>query len=327
MNGPVEIRGRGLAASCCAYLLRREGVPVSRVRATRPAVPAIVVSLATQELIAGVFQQPNLFQGFRRIERRVVAWGNRADVELPHAAVVLAEEELLARVEALADGVVAEPAVWTVFGARPLPEPASEQRLGSRQAWAAAVELQEPETATCWIESLECGWLFLIPGWLIAVGGAPETLLAGSRVVAAQIRGLRGESAQFPAYPRIADPLAGPGWLACGAAAMAFDPICGDGAGNSVREAILAAAVIRAATRGEPAERLIEHYRSRLIAGFRRHLELSLQFYRAAQGGPWWEREIQAMERGLAWCAGQLADAPAFRYRLEGFDLLPVIGR
>ena len=106
---------------------------------------------------------------------------------------------------------------------------------------------------------------------------------------------------------------------------MAFDPICGDGAGNAVREAILAAAVVRAAARGESVDRLLAHYRSRLIAGFRRHLELSLEFYRAGNSGPWWDQEIQALERGVAWCAERLAAEPAFHYRLNGFELEAVI--
>src|SRR5581483_3691871 len=123
---------------------------------------------------------------------------------------------------------------------------------------------------------------------------------------------------QFPASPRMADPLGEPGWLACGSAAMAFDPICGDGTGNAVREAILAAAVIRAAARGESEERLLAHYRARLIAAFRRHLELSLAFYRAGDGGAWWDGEIGAMERGIAWCREREG---RFWYRLNGFEL------
>ena len=108
---------------------------------------------------------------------------------------------------------------------------------------------------------------------------------------------------------------------------MAFDPICGDGTGNAVREAILAAALIRAAGRGEDVESLLSHYRARLIAGFRRHLELTLEFYRAGNTGLWWEEEIRQMERGVAWCAQQLAALPPFRYRLDNFDLVPINAR
>jgi hypothetical protein len=331
--GCVAIRGQGVAASCCGYLLDGAGFQLSLTERPRPRVPAIVVSPATQALVSDVLRQPDLFHGLRRIDRRIVAWGPKAEpAVLPHSAVVLSEEELIGRIDprlppAAGSQSASQPAEWTVFASRPLPESAVEHHFGSRHASAMAVELKTPEATACWIESLSSGWLFLIPGWLIAVGGAPETLLAESRLVADQLRGASLQAAEFPAYPRIADPLCAPAWLACGSAAMAFDPICGDGTGNAVREAILAAAVIRTAARGEAVDGLLSHYRSRLIAGFRRHLELSLDFYRAGNSGPWWDQEIQALERGMAWCAGQLAAAPAFQYRLNGFDLLPVTGR
>ena len=310
------MRSLSVAAACCAHLLR--GCRVSFAGGGRPRVPAIVVSEATQKLVCEVFERPAVFHGQRRIDRRVVAWGAGAEaVELPHAAVLISEEELVARLQ---PGAVDEApdAEWRVIAGRPLPEGVVEHAFGSRMAWAVAADFEEP---ACWVESLEAGWLFLIPGWLIAVGGAPDALLGRSRVVAGQIRGTHGEIASFPAYPRIADPLSAPGWLACGSAAMAFDPICGDGTGNAVREAILASAVIRAAGRGEAVDGLMAHYRSRLIAGFRRHLEMSLGFYRAGNGGAWWMDEIRALEHGIAWCSGELAATSAFRYRLQGFDL------
>jgi hypothetical protein len=294
-------------------------------RQPRPRVPAIVVSLATQTLIGGVFRQADLFNDGRPIDRRIVSWGPGAEpVTLRHAAVVIEEAALIERLEPpVQQARGGQSAEWSIFASRPLPEPAVERHFGLRHAWAAAVDLKTGDTTACWIESLERGWLFLIPGWLIAVGGVPETLLAESRLVADQIRGVRRERAEFPAYPRIADPVCGQGWLACGSAAMGFDPICGDGAGNAVREAILASALIRAAARGEPADRLLAHYRRRLTAGFQRHLELCLEFYRAGNRGAWWEAEIDALERGVAWCAAELAALPAFLYRLDGFDLFP----
>lgn len=318
--GRVEICGQGVAASCCGYLLQGAGFEVSRVRRVRAAVPAIVVSAATEALLADVFQRGDLFQGCRRMDRRIVAWGpGAAPVTLPHAAVTIAEQALVERIEPQLEQEGGQSAEWTVFAARPLPPAAVERAFGSRHAWAVEVDLKA-EAPACWVESLESGWLFLIPGWLLAVGGAPEALLKESRLVAEQIRGWRG-GAEFAAYPRIAEALCGPGWLACGSAAMGFDPICGDGTGNAVREAILAAAVIRAAERGEPVQGLLQHYRRRLLAGFQRHLELSLEFYRRGRSGPWWDVEIEALERGIAWCAGELAAGPGFRYRLEGFEL------
>jgi len=339
--GGIEIRGEGVAAACCAYVLGRGGFRISRVRGTRARVPAIVVSRGTQALIEDVFETEGLFAGCPQVERRTVGWGRGEQaVTLPHAAVVIGEGELLARIEEqaprarrISDGTGPESGSgspqWTVFASRPLPEGVVERHFGTRRATAVAVELKMPDGTACWTESLEGGWLFLIPGWLIAVGGEPETLLAESRLVAEQIRRVGRERAEFPSYPTMADPVCGAEWLACGSAAMAFDPMCGDGTGNAVRGAILTAAVIRAAARGESVERLRAHYGSRLMAAFRKHLDVSLEFYRRGHGGPWWDVEIAALERGVRWCAHELAGSPdfqalGFRYRLQGFDLLPV---
>jgi hypothetical protein len=190
---------------------------------------------------------------------------------------------------------------------------------------ALAVDVKdESDPPVCWIESLEAGWLFLTPGWLLAVGGTLESLFAQSRVVAAQIHAPNRTSREFPAYPRISDPLCGPGWLACGTAALAFDPLCGDGVGNAIREAILAAAVIRAIAKGAKVDDVLAHYRGRLLAGFMRHLELCRQFYAAGNSGPWWDAELDLILKGIEWCGRQMENETRFRYRLNGFELQPI---
>jgi 2-polyprenyl-6-methoxyphenol hydroxylase-like FAD-dependent oxidoreductase len=173
---------------------------------------------------------------------------------------------------------------------------------------------------------MEAGWLFLIPcandgGWLLEVGAPGEILLPDSRLVSRQIAEAAGEPVVFPADPHIAWPLCGPGWLACGAAALSFDPLCGDGSGNAIREAILAAAVLRAIQRGGDAEALLAHYRWRLLAGFQRHLEVCEGFYRTGGSTPWWRAQHQAVRAGREWCARELAGSEIGRYRLCGFDL------
>jgi hypothetical protein len=324
----VVVRGGGVAASCCRRLLDATGFSLSSTKEIKARIPAILLSENTQELLRDVYGQPVFFDGLFQIDRRIVAWGrDSAPVELPHRAVVVSEDALL---EWLDPKMQDEPAVdsadWTVYASRPLPAPAGECRFGTRSASAIAVLLKTEKTSACWIESLECGWLFLIPdgtatGRLIAVGDSAENLLAQSGLIAKQVEVLTSAESVFPAYPRIADPVCAPGWLACGSAALAFDPLCGDGTGNAVREAILAAAVIRSAADGGEAGRLLAHYRTRLIAGFFRHLELCRRFYVSANCGSWWAREIAGLEEGIAWCRSELAAAAPFRYRLNGFDL------
>lgn len=176
-------------------------------------------------LIREIFERPDLFRDLPRIGRRVVAWGpGTKSVALPHAAVVVSERFLL---ESLWSGLsisphpAAEKPDVTVFSSRPLPPEVQQHRFGTRAASAAEVRLRNGDDGgSCWIESLEHGWLFLIPSpeanWLLAVGGRPETLLESSRLIAPRIELLDRRSGEFSTCPQIAVPLGGglTGWLA-----------------------------------------------------------------------------------------------------------------
>jgi hypothetical protein len=328
----ILIRGDGVAARCCAHLLARSGVPVSFQPADRPRLPAIMLSEPAQALIREIFNRENLFRNLPQIRKRIVAWGRSASpVELEHSAVVVSEELLLNSLgpaPPIAAGVDINVSIgWTVFASKPLPIAAAEHRFGSRTASAMPVELKPAaEPAACWIESVEDGWLFLIAnapgsGWLLSVGLRPHELLDQSRLIREQIAGCQPAAAQFAASPRIVAPLGEPGWIACGTAAMAFDPLCGDGTAHAVREAILACAVIGAAARGDDPVQLMAHYEARLTAAFRRHLAHCLQYYSSGCGGPWWESEAQSVTQGLDWCGRRLSGCATFRYRLDGFEL------
>jgi hypothetical protein len=293
------------------------------------------VSEATLTLLRDVFEQPALFRNLHTVRKRSVLWGRDASLAvLEHHAAVISERELLENLgltERPDEEEVHTPhgaAGLTIFASRPLPEGVTEHRFGSRFAALTRVVVKNEFRESCSVESLKDGWLFLIPhssngGILFAVGAGTQSLLSGSRLIAEQISELREIAGEFPCSPRIASPLAGAGWLACGAAAMAFDPICGDGTGNAVREAVLASAVVRAALAGEPLPQLFQHYESRLTAGFLRHLMMSREFYRTGHGGSWWGQELAALDQGVSWCTERHA-AAAFHYRLSGFDLQPI---
>jgi len=327
----VSIRGESIAASCCASLLARAGVPFVRQRVSRPKLPAIMLSATTQRLLADIFPEAELFNGLPQIRRRVVKWGAGSPaVELPHSAVVVSEQVLLEGMERALLGCLETAggtacATMQIVSARALPEVAEEFQFGARIGTASAVTLVDGcDAETSWVEALPSGWLFLLPngaqGWLLSVGGPVHLLREESSLISAQILRVEGDGQSFPCHPRIADPLCGDGWLACGSAALGFDPLCGDGSGHAAREAILAAAVVRAAGEGEVRE-LTAHYRMRLVAGFERHLEVCAQFYRSGAGGPWWDEQISATERGLNWCRKELSAAGEFKYRLEEFSL------
>jgi hypothetical protein len=102
---------------------------------------------------------------------------------------------------------------------------------------------------------------------------------------------------------------------------LGFDPLCGDGAGHAVREAILASAAVRAVVEGADVDSVLAHYSSRLVAGFHRHLTLCEQFYRSGGDGLWWREQQAATLQGVEWCQSVRIDPPKSRYRLNGFSL------
>ncbi|WP_292963128.1 hypothetical protein [Novosphingobium sp. UBA1939] len=55
-----------------------------------------------------------------------------------------------------------------------------------------------------------------------------------------------------------------------------------------------------------------------LIASMRRHLQVSLPFYRSGGDTPWWREQAEALAQGHAWCTGQLARVPEPRFVLRG---------
>jgi hypothetical protein len=316
----VLVRGDGVAARCCEHLLHQAGCEVVSDHLDRPRLPAIMLGGAAVAMMRDVFGRQQLFHGAHQIKKRVVAWGQGSEsVSLDHSAVVVSERELLESVGERESNQASD-VDWTVITSRPLPEESIEHHFGSRMARAQAVVLAgSPDT--CWIESLDEGWLFLIPnsgktGWLLSIGPGD---LSQSRLIAPQVAEVPGDALQFPSYPRIMQSLCGERWIACGSAAMAFDPLCGDGTANAVREAILAAAVIRT---GSDA---LRHYEARLTAGFQRHLSLCLSFYQSGGTGEWWESESTRLREGLDWCAARAQTFGSYRYQLNGFDLVPVL--
>lgn len=331
----VLIRGDGVAAQCCARLLGGSGFRVAIESVRRPKPPAIMVGETTQRMFGDVFQREDLFEGLPRISKRVVAWGvDSKPRALAHSAVVVDEQALLERLGSkppIQERVDGGDACWTIVTSRQAPAESVEHQFGSRMASATPVTLSgASDPSTCWVESLDQGWLFLVPdgfghGWLLAAGGPVESLLGDSLLVGEQISGLSAPASEFAAHPRIVWPLCGTGWLACGTGALAFDPLCGDGSGNAIREAILAAAVIRAIENGADPDELLAHYRDRLLAGFSRHLEVCGEYYRGGGSTQWWTAQLESVQRGLAWCEGEFGEETPFRYQLRGFDLQRIV--
>jgi flavin-dependent dehydrogenase len=328
----ILIRGEGIAGSCCARLLHQAGLHVCIAKLNRPKLPAIMMGEIAQKLLTDVFETQDLFADLPRIRRRIVLWGTDSrPITLPHSAVVISEQVLLTRIQQRLECDESAQATpdWTVFASTAVQPSSVEYHFGSRIAAASAVQLRpDCDIEACWIESIENGWLFLLPGggrsgWVLSVGDAVELLLERSRLIRGQLLEVHPAKGKFQCHPRIVQPLAECGWIACGTAAVGFDPLCGDGTGNAIREAILGSAVIRAANEDLNVDHLVAHYRARVLAGFARHLKLCLDFYTAGHCGPWWEDQLHELKRGLEWYAQQSAGVTGFHYRLNGFVLEP----
>ncbi|MBC7927068.1 MAG: hypothetical protein H7039_15575 [Bryobacteraceae bacterium] len=326
----VLILGSGVAASCARVLLNRSSIHTVLSSGGRSSVPAIMLGDATQRLLTDVFPGLDLFGKCWPIRKRTVAWGRRPPLTLPHSAVVTSEQDLLCCLAAgddrQPDGTDNQTPDWTIHTTASPGVRDTMQVFGSRIASAARVRLgDQADPHGCVVVSLEEGWLFLVPtcethGWLLCVGPPVVDGLSQPSLMQDHVAEVEVEGGTFPCHPRIADPLVGSDWLACGSAALGFDPLCGEGAGNAVREAILAAAVIGYILNSKSDDAL-RHYQLRLWAGFHRHLNACSEFYGSGGSGLWWDRERSELKRGLAWLSNRVGPDTSSRFRLNGFSL------
>ena len=114
----------------------------------RPKVPALLIGNATQALIEDVFERKNVFHGAQRISKRIVAWGNPGStdaqpVEVPHAAVVISEQDLVDPLNPPESEAHDAAAAWTIFTSRPLPERVQDRHFGSRIAQASRGSIEK----------------------------------------------------------------------------------------------------------------------------------------------------------------------------------------
>ena len=328
----ICISGNGIAAACCVRLLSGvENFRLSFMPAETKLGPTLLVNPSTRKLLSDVFSSADdLFDGLPQVHKRIVLWGNASSpTVLPHAGIVVNESALLAKLWEKVDKPWSshfENPDWSIYST-PKTATGTQRRFGTREASTVPVELKEANADACWVESLDTGWLFLISGaertgFLLAIGGSPDELLEESRLIAQQICGATGPIVEFAAAPRILNPLCAPGWLACGSGAMGFDPICGEGVGHAVREAILATAVIRAIENDEGrSEEVLAHYSARLGVGFLRHLNICRQFYAAGPSSEWWRLQLADLDAGIEWTRSQLSRRPPPALQLVGFDL------
>jgi 2-polyprenyl-6-methoxyphenol hydroxylase-like FAD-dependent oxidoreductase len=186
------------------------------------------------------------------------------------------------------------------------------------------------------IEVTADGWVFMAPvahdrafvqAMVADVGPEPQGQLESALAATREIRGRLTPSVErvtaFEAAPSIAESVCRPGWIAVGDRAMAMDPVCGDGVGYALRDAILGAAVLDAIASGEDTAGCLAHFQSRLEAAFVRHLKACHELYSRAGFGRAWDSELEACARGAQLDTRASARAQ-FRFGLRGFTLAPL---
>lgn len=324
----VAIDGDGVAALCCAHLLRQSEIPFFLSSASSFKQPAILIGTQAGSLLKEVCGREDLLQDGWAIERRVVLWGDKPEpVTVAHDGVAVPEERLIA---GMSVGLTASSEVngrggWKIATRRS--DPATEFLVcGERRAVSCRVKLKETEDSrSCWIESVADGWLFLLPysesSASLIVAGDAETVLAESRLVAPRVEVTATMSQSASIAPRLARILHEEGTIFTGSAAMRFDPLCGEGAGHAVREAYLTVAVIRAAARGERVDDLLEHYSGRMRQAFLRHLAICASFYSTGGSTSFWRSELAAIEAGMQELGSMIAASAETQFRFRGLDL------
>jgi hypothetical protein len=326
MAAPVHVAGRGAGIAAAQAVLAENGIAFSAGQGPeRGAAPVVMLGEQALHLLDGLFGAGHV-AGSHRITQRIVLWNEAEAVAIPHRAVAISGLDLLRALPSTQSAPRPAPPLFTLH-ARP-PEPALRS-FGHREAAAAPVTLAATaDPSAVLVEAVAAGWLFLIPlgaqgGWLLAVGDTPNALLASSRLVAPAVAALGPVEARFETAPRMLEQLVGGDWLALGNAALAFDPLCGDGTATAARGGILAGAVASAITEGAAPGPLLRHYRAMHIAALRRHLAACLPFYQRGGTGVWWQEQAKVTAAGHAWCTQLLAQEPEPAFVLTGSRLVP----
>src|SRR5882762_7413622 len=99
MTSRIAIHGQGIAACCCAMLLREERASIVPVGTSRPRLPAVLISDGSQALLREIFKNEKLFAGLPTIRRRVVAWNGGKIEPFPHSVVVAGEQAIGERLQ------------------------------------------------------------------------------------------------------------------------------------------------------------------------------------------------------------------------------------
>ena len=184
-------------------------------------------------------------------------------------------------------------------------------KFGQRNIYAATVNTSTNLLKnTCSLLSTSGNtWAFIFPfSPSIAVVQIMSTHFSESVIenVEAQLKYFFGNSlklsdnkesfTKYAAYPWIRKVFHDGNGIYVGSAAVSYDPICGDGLGNSLRSSILATSIVSANENEQTQKDMLQYYTQRLTANFISHIKTCLNFYSQNQS---WKAEVDSMKSEL----------------------------
>ncbi len=334
----ILIRGAGVAGMTAAKLLRERGAEVRIDLAPRATGRIVAIPIETLRLAADLFGiDVAALRIGPMVDKRRVDWSAGSAGAVAQVALVCDAADFAATLArplrdagCVSADMTDDDVDWT-FDASGRP-PGGALHAGKRVAqFVRAVDAADDATTT--VTATATGWIFTAPhprGGLAALLVSPA--VADSATGADDVAERLGEAGcrlsaddivdvgqPVPIAPALAQPLHAGACLRIGDAALALDPLRGDGVGFALRGALLAQAVLAAAERGEDRERCLAHYAQRLRAVFASHLLGCASHYGAARHAAIWRHDIAAMDA----LARRVTDDPApFGFRVEGHDLV-----
>jgi flavin-dependent dehydrogenase len=339
------IKGGGPTGLTCAKLLLDRGWDVSLQIERTDYHALVVLTDAALELLQSVWKNQLQSSIVHRLLERAVYWGYGEPAIVAHPSYAvdlwalrehLTTLALQAGVHQVEERDTAETEFdWTIFaGGRNGNAPGEARRFGSRHALSGQIELVAiSHRQRCVMEAVPGGWLFLIPqqsglGTIQAMVGAKvddpcaalQRLLGRARHIPDLVGALSAEVRCLAAMPKQLVPPFGENWIAVGDAAMALDPVSGDGIGHGIRTALLAVAVLDALAQGKPPTHYLEHYARRIQLAVVTHLAHCIASYESARLDLGLGADLAAMKAALP---DLQIDPARFEYSLSPAGLVP----
>jgi hypothetical protein len=330
----VTVRGASVSGFAVATMLMGRGIRVTVAGVPESHGPLIVLNSLTLRLLKdlGCDRHHEIFARCHEVHSHFVAWGDTV-ATFHRYGIAISRADLLRILQPQVKLLDICNSGWTVLalGRDGASEYSHEVvRCGLRYALTVPVTLNPNVRESCTVmEAVPGGWLFLIPkgrGAAVLQVGIPakcenavpllESLLDRSRYISDSVDDVTGPVCCHAAMPSFSLPAAGHGWIAVGDAAMAYDPISGDGVGAALRTAALAVAVLVAIQRGENEQTCLNHYSRRLGAAMKVHLQTLVNDYSRTRDLSW-SNEIEAMRSGLD-CLSTFQAPAEFRLEVSG---------